>query len=96
MRRLGVLLVTVILVLVAGHSAGAEGNRTGEFASRFGEAAFDVAILRPLSAAALVAGSAFFVASLPLVLPFEGWRASYDAFVGAPYEYVVLRAVGDF
>ena len=107
MRKSSVLLITVLLVLAAGRSAGAaEGDRTLHFLSRFGEGAFDVVILRPLSAAALVAGSAFFVASVPLVWPFEGgWhsafssenvRPSYNTFIYGPYEYVVLRDIGDF
>jgi hypothetical protein len=73
-----------------------EGSTTAAFASRFAEASFDVAVLRPLSTVALVAGSAFFVASVPLVAPFEGLGPSWNAFVYAPYEYVVLREIGDF
>lgn len=58
--------------------------------------AYDVAILRPLNAAATVLGTGFFLASLPLVAPFEGISTSWDVFVYAPYEYTVVRDLGDF
>jgi hypothetical protein len=90
------LVAAWLAVALHADSAEAAAARTEKFASRFGEAAFDVMILRTASTAALLAGSAFFIASVPLVLPFEGWRPSFNAFVYAPYEYVVLRPLGDF
>jgi VIT1/CCC1 family predicted Fe2+/Mn2+ transporter len=71
-------------------------DRTGPFAERFGEATFDVIVLRPLSATALIAGSAFFVAAAPFVAPFEGVHPAWSTFVYAPYEYTVVRSLGDF
>jgi hypothetical protein len=92
-----------VLVLRAGSAHAAVLDRTAEFFPRFGEVAFDVVVLRPLSIAALAAGSAFFVASVPLVGPYEGVRGSTDGirsswqtFVYAPYEYTILRGLGDF
>ena len=49
-----------------------------------------------MSMTALVAGSIFFVASVPLVAPFEGIRPAWSTFVYAPYEYTILRGLGDF
>jgi hypothetical protein len=63
---------------------------------RFGEGAFDVLVLRPLSAAALLVGSAMFVVSTPIVAPFEGVGPAWSAFVYAPFEYTILRPLGDF
>jgi hypothetical protein len=71
-------------------------GRAAKFVPRFGEATFDVLILRPLSGAALLAGSVFFVASVPFVAPFEGLRPAWNTYVYAPYEYTVLRDIGDF
>lgn len=98
-------LAAAALVLHASPARAAGLERTREFAARFGEAAFDLMILRPLSGAALAAGSIFFVASAPLSAP-EGWirtgsfvegvRPAWSTFVYAPYEYTILREIGDF
>jgi len=102
------MLLAAAWLAQAVHAGSAQANaleRTAEFAPRFGEAAFDVAILRPLSAAALAVGSAFFVASVPFVAPWpmvqgqsftEGVGPAWTTFVYAPYEYTVLRDLGDF
>ena len=97
------IAASLAFVVHDGSASAAAFERTAEFAPRFGEAAFDVLVLRSLTAAALVAGSAFFVASVPLVGPYDGIRGSTDgirsswqAFVYAPYEYTVVRDLGDF
>ena len=92
------LLIALVLALTAAAGpARADGwERTANFTARFFEGTFDVLVLRPLSTAALAAGSAFFIASIPLVAPFEGVTPSWNTFVYAPYEYVVLRDIGDF
>jgi hypothetical protein len=102
-RWFGALLAATSLALVVHVDSAQAAGETAPFAQRFGEAAFDVIVLRPLTAAALVAGSVFFVASVPLVGPYEGARGSiegirgsWQTFVYAPYEYTVLRDLGDF
>jgi hypothetical protein len=102
--RAAIAIAACIAVFASAAPArAAEESESKVFPLRFVEGAFDVMILRPLSAAALVAGSVFFVASLPLVTPYEGVRGSlegvrgsWSAFVYAPYEYTVLRDLGDF
>jgi hypothetical protein len=98
LRRIAAVVATAWLAFfLSSDSALAAGlDRTAKFAPRFGEATFDVLVLRPMSAVALVVGSVFFVASVPLVLPFEGVQPSWSTFVYAPYEYTVLRSLGDF
>jgi hypothetical protein len=100
-----VIGAALALVVHADSAQAASFEQTGKFASRFGEAAFDLLVLRPLSASALLAGSAFFVASAPLVAPYETFRTgdvveavhpAWSVFVYAPYEYTVLRDLGDF
>jgi hypothetical protein len=99
---LGIAVSLAVTAHANGAQAASESN-SRDFPLRFAEAAFDVSILRPLSAVALVTGSAFFVASVPLVAPYgaisgslDGVRGSFTAFVYAPYEYTVLRGIGDF
>ena len=58
--------------------------------------AFDLVVLRPLNAAALVLGGVFFCASAPFVWPSEGLSTAYDVFIYAPYEYTVVRPLGEF
>ena len=58
--------------------------------------AFDVLLLRPLSAIATIAGVPFFVASLPFVAPAGEIMTSLDVFVLAPAEYTITRPLGDF
>jgi hypothetical protein len=96
-KRLASLVAFVILV--AGAAPGAEAASLSEMSSDFvrgAEIAYDVTILRPLNAAATVLGVGFFVASAPLVAPFEGLGSSWEVFVYAPYEYTVMRGLGDF
>lgn len=90
------IAATLAFAVHAGSAQAGAFDQTAKFAPRFGEAAFDVLILRPLSGAALLAGSVFFVASVPFVAPFEGLRPAWNTYVYAPYEYTVLRDIGDF
>ena len=96
-RWTGALLIAAWLAFVVqADSAQASGlSRTAKLASRFTDATFDIVVLRPLSMVALVVGSAFFVASVPLVAPFEGVRPAWSTFVYAPYEYTIVRKIGD-
>ena len=105
-RWIRALAVAGLALLLCTESAQAGAfDRTAHWAGRFGEAAFDVIVLRPLSAVALAAGSVFFVASAPVSTP-DGWirtgsfvegvRPAWSTFVYAPYEYTVLRGIGEF
>jgi hypothetical protein len=71
----------------------------GEFADDAGRAAaiaFDVILIRPISALALVAGCSFFAISAPLVAPAEGLQGSLETFVYPQYDYTVKRKLGEF
>jgi hypothetical protein len=71
----------------------------GEFAQnagRVGAIAFDVILVRPISALALVAGCSFFAISAPLVAPAEGLQGSLETFVYPQYDYTVKRKLGEF
>ena len=58
--------------------------------------AFDVGLLRPLSAVATIAGVPFFLASAPFAAISGDLMASWDVFVLAPYDYTVRRKLADF
>jgi hypothetical protein len=60
--------------------------------------AFDLIVVRPLSAITLGTGVALFVGTAILTAPngIEGINDSYDRFVREPYEYFSLRPLGEF
>ncbi len=94
-RRAGsaLALAAALALAVAPRAAGAVS--AGEVA----DVAFDVVVLRPLNATAVVLGAVFFVGSAPFVAPFEGREGvetAWDIFVYAPWEYAVLRDLGEF
>jgi len=98
--RMASALVALVFLLAA-RDAQAIGWSD---AQHFGESAFDLIVLRPFGAMAMAAGSVFFVASVPLVAPYpaikdgsiEGIRGAYSMFFYPPYEYTVVREIGDF
>ena len=61
--------------------------------------AFDVFPIRFLSAGATVVGFGAFLVSVPLVGPFgqvEAIRNSWEYFVLGPYDYTIVRPLGEF
>lgn len=58
--------------------------------------AFDVAVLRPLSAVATVVGVPLFVATAPFAAVAGQFMASLDVFVLAPADYTFRRPLADF
>jgi hypothetical protein len=87
-----VILVS-LAVLLAGSAPAAASDLT------WGDApavAFDVLLLRPLSAIATLAGTPLFLASLPFVAPTGKIMTSLDVFVLTPGDYTLTRPLGDF
>ena len=96
-RRAAALLAMVCLAIPLARPAQAAG--TMEAVGDGLAIAYDVVLLRPLNAVALVLGAGFFAVSAPLVAPFggrDGIATSWDVFIAAPYEYTVVRDLGDF
>lgn len=58
--------------------------------------AFDAVVVRPLTAAATLAGLAFFVASVPFVAPTSNVRTAWEIFVAEPGDYTFRRPLGVF
>ena len=97
------IAIALALWLTAPAAQAVSPSDVGRGFKAMAEDAFDLIILRPTGAASLVVGSVFFVASAPVVVPYHavkgsiaGLRGSYDVFVYPPYEYTVLRDLGDF
>ena len=91
MRLFPALLLAVALSLAAAPRAADAAS-----ASEVADAAFDVVVLRPLNATGVVMGAVFFLVSVPFVAPFQGIDTAWDIFVYAPWEYTVLRDLGEF
>lgn len=93
LRRLalGLVLGGLLLLGEPGRAAGA-GEGVGDILA----VPFDLVVLRPLSATALVLGAGCFALSAPFVYPFEGIDTAWDVFVYAPFEYTFLRQLGSF
>jgi len=56
----------------------------------------DVVVCRPLGLCALVAGSAFYVVSLPFTIPAGGQEEAKRNLVMYPYHYTFTRQLGEF
>lgn len=87
-RIVVVLLITMTLafVLCASASAGQE----------VAEVVADVVLVRPLSLAATVVGTALFIASLPFAIPSGSINETARALVAAPFNYTFTRPIGYF
>ena len=88
-RVAGALCAAALLLAVA---PPAQAASVGEV----GQVTFDLVILRPLNAMAVVVGMGFFAISAPLVLPSGDVSTPFEVFVYAPYEYAFERPLGDF
>jgi hypothetical protein len=104
-NRRNVLAVTAAIALtlsVVGPAAGSEAataaaNEAAPFDwTEIPAAALDILVLRPLAAAATVAGLPMFVASVPFVAASGELLTSWDVFVLAPADYTFRRPLGDF
>jgi hypothetical protein len=56
----------------------------------------DLFLVRPLSLAGTVLGTAVFLVALPFTLPSGSVEKTADAFVAHPFEYTFNRPLGDF
>jgi len=90
--RRGAALALFALAVGALPAAPAAAVDYGEI----GDKTFDVLVLRPLNAAAVLVGAGFFAISAPLVAPSGELATAFDVFVYAPYEYAFERPLGDF
>jgi len=90
-----VLVATGPLTAFAQEVAPSDEIETEVDLYQIGASALDVTLLRPLGALSLVAGSAFFLASLPFVAPSQRIETTWDIFVYSAYDYTVMRPLGE-
>ncbi len=57
---------------------------------------FDVLLVRPLSLATTVFGTAVFIVALPFALTSRSVGATADTLVATPFKYTFTRPIGDF
>ncbi len=56
----------------------------------------DVLLVRPISLAATVVGTAVFIVSLPFTIPSGSVGAAADTLVAQPFKYTFARPVGNY
>ncbi len=95
-RARSLFVIFVTLALLAGGTAAAAAEPSDLTWRDAPAVAFDVLLLRPLSAIATIVGVPFFVASVPFVAPAGEIMTSLDVFILAPAEYTITRPLGDF
>ena len=94
MRSLFMIFVTLAIVVASSAPVAAESADLGWRDAP--AVAFDVLLLRPLSAVATIAGVPLFVASLPFVAPAGAIMTSLDVLILTPADYTIDRPLGDF
>ncbi len=88
MKKIAVaMLITITLVI---SSAPAFGHDQGM------DMTMDVLIVRPAGIAAIVFGSALFIAALPVAISSGSVGATGRALVVTPCRYTFVRPIGDF
>ena len=90
------LLIFVTLALLVGGAAPALAEPSDLTWRDAPAVAFDILLLRPLSATAAIVGVPFFVAAVPFAAPAGEIMTSFDVFVLAPTDYTIKRPLGDF
>lgn len=60
------------------------------------DATADILIVRPLSLAATVVGTAVFIVSLPFSIPSQSVGATAKTLVAEPFNFTFTRPIGDF
>jgi hypothetical protein len=97
MRRLKALAARLAIVTILAAAIAPTAVADSELGwSDAGAIAFDVGLLRPLSAIQTAVGVPFFVATSPFAAIAGKLGASWDVFVAAPYDYTVTRPLADF
>lgn len=93
--RRGVVAVVIALSLVAATPALAAVNDEASTPSATAMA-FDVAVVRPVSLVATVAGTGLFIVSLPFSLLGHNTDKAGERLVAEPAKYTFARPLGNF
>jgi hypothetical protein len=84
------LIVAVVLVIASGASGPAFGKEPDIPVTA------DILIVRPVSLAATVVGTALFFVSLPFSIPSDSVETAAKKLVEEPFRYTFMRPVGGF
>ena len=88
MKKTVIVMLTLVLVLTSSMAfARTDTDATNLIA--------ETLVLRPMGIGALIAGSVFYVLSLPMALITDSEKDVREVLVLEPYEYVFERAMGD-
>ena len=88
MKKTVVVMLTLVLVLTSSMAfARTDTDATNLIA--------ETLVLRPMGIGALIAGSVFYVLSLPMALITDSEKDVREVLVLEPYEYVFKRPMGD-
>jgi hypothetical protein len=88
MKKTVIVMLTLVIVLTSSMAfARTETNATNLIA--------ETLVLRPMGIGALIAGSVFYVLSLPIALITNSEKDVREVLVLEPYEYVFERSMGD-
>ena len=88
MKKLRVTIFIAFCIIVS--SIPAFGN------DQAFDATMDVVLVRPVSLAATVVGTAIFIVSLPFSIPSQSVGVTARTLVAEPFNYTFTRPVGDF
>ncbi|MGZ3636023.1 MAG: hypothetical protein ACXWMO_11735 [Syntrophales bacterium] len=88
MKKLTVMMVIAISIFVASVPAFGE--------DRAFDATMDILLVRPVSLAATVVGTAVFIVSLPFSIPSQSVGTTARTLIAEPFNYTFTRPVGEF
>ena len=88
MKRLTVTILIAICIIMT--SIPALGNDQAI------DATMDILLVRPVSLAATVVGTAIFIVSLPFSIPSQSVGVTARTLVAEPFKYTFTRPVGEF
>ena len=88
MKKTVIVMLTLVIVLTSSMAfARTDTDATNLIA--------ETLVLRPMGIGALIAGSVFYVLSLPVALITDSEKDVREVLVLEPYEYVFKRPMGD-
>ena len=90
MKKLAAALLIVFIISTSSTPALADSS------DRAFDATVDIILVRPISLAATVVGTAVFIVSLPFSIPSKSVGATAKALVADPFNFTFTRPVGVF
>ena len=89
MKKLTMTILIVFILAITSPALAGDGDRAFD-------ATVDILLVRPVSFAATVVGTAVFIVSLPFSIPSRSVGDTAKALVAEPFNYTFTRPVGVF